>query len=310
MGTAPQTAAEWVQHGLDALELSRSADTASDYRDDLRRAVEAFDRALALEPEHLHAQRLRGETLAKLGDHEGALDSLVVAAERAPMDLAATRAAASSFARLGRHEDALAAAEQVLAARPDDADLRFLQAELLTKLARDAEAVAAWDRLLASPELLRRVFLFGARARAKLLRASALTHARDARAAEAWRALFLEEFDQLRGPMAPTELFDALHQYEAARAGFRAAVEHRPTTANWKIAVEHLLRAQRSDEALHAAAQLIALAPSDSRAWFLQAEACAAAGDREAAIAAYERSLTLEPGFLGARARLDVVRRQ
>lgn len=308
MSTHPSTAAAWYQRGLEALELSRSADTQSELRGDRESAVEAFDRALALEPQHAQAQYLRGRTLADLDRHEEALDSLAVAQQLLPDDPSPTRAAAHSFHRLGRHLDALAAAEHSLARAPRDADLAFLRAELLTRLHR-SEAVSAWDELLADAELLERVSRFGARVRARLLRATTLAFFADGRAREAFDALFELEGEQLRGPMTPNELFDALRDFDVARKAFTAAIEHRPTAASWHVAVDHWLRAGRAQEALAAAERLVTLSPTDARAWTAKAEAHAAAGQRDAAITCFQRALGLEPDFLGAKARLEVVSR-
>lgn len=308
MSAHPTTAADWLQRGLEALELSRSADTQSELRGDREAAVDAFDRALALEPQHAQAQFLRGRTLADLDRHEEALDSLAVAQQLLPGDPAPNRAAAFSFHRLGRHLDALSAAERGLALDPRDADLAFLRAEVLTHLRR-REAIPAWEGLLADAELLGRVARFGARVRARLLRATTLASFADGRAREAFDDLFELEREQLRGPLTPNELFDALRDYDVARRAFTAAIEHRPTTASWHVAVDHWLRAGRAQEALAAAEQLVTLSPTDARAWAAKAEAHAAAGQRDAAISCFQRALEYEPGFLGAKARLEVVSR-
>jgi tetratricopeptide (TPR) repeat protein len=303
----PTTAAEWFQRGLDEIELSYGADTGSEYRGDLEGAVKAFEQVLALEPNHEEAPLLRARMLAKLGEHEAALDGLVAAAARSPQDLEVTRAAAASQFRLGQLEQALASADQVLAQRPDDGELLYYRASALTQLGR-AEAVAACELLLGKPELQAKVMVFSLTTRLKLLRGLALAQAKDPRAFAALRETFETEAGHLGGPMTPPEFFEVLGRFDVARIAYTAFVESRATTSSWKGAISVWLQAKRPDEALAASERLIELTPTDSRAWFDRAEALVAAGQREAAIAAFERSLEFEPGFLGAQARLKVVR--
>ena len=47
-----KTAAQWLEEGMAALELSHTADTLSELRGDRETAVAAFTQALALEPDH------------------------------------------------------------------------------------------------------------------------------------------------------------------------------------------------------------------------------------------------------------------
>lgn len=308
MRSVPTNAAEWFKRGLEELELSYTADSTREYHEDLESAVKAFEQVLALEPNHEEAQLHRARTLAKLGEHEAALDGLVAAAAQSPQDLAITRAAATSLFRTNQFEQALAAADQVLAQHPDDGELLFYRASALVRLHRHREAVAACDLLLGKPAVMQRVMILSLTTRLKLLRTIALAESNDPRAFDAFRETFEAEAMNLRGPMTPREFLDALARFADARAAFAAYVESRPTTVNWKVAIDTWLQVKRPAEALHASERLLELAPADSRAWFDRAEALVAAGQRDAAIAAYERSLELEPGFLGAEARLKVVR--
>lgn len=300
MRPVPTSAAQWFQRGLDELDLSSSADSTSEYRGDLADAVKAFEQVLALEPNHEQAHLLRARTLAQLGEHETALDGLVAAAARSPDDLGVVRAAAVSLFRTGQYE-------QLLAEDPDDGELLFYCASALTRLGR-AGAVAACELLLGKPELQAKVMISSLTTRLELLRAMALAEANEPRA----HAAFLETFEtgaaHLGGPMTPPEFFEALGKFDDARRAYTASVESRPTTSSWKVAISTWLKAKRPHEALVASERLIELVPADSRAWFDRAEAFAAAGQRDAAIAAFERSLELEPGFLGAQARLKVAR--
>jgi tetratricopeptide (TPR) repeat protein len=112
---------------------------------------------------------------------------------------------------------------------------------------------------------------------------------------------------ELGGDWAPSGFVAALYQFEPAREVYLESLRSSPQDRNlWIRAGDTFLSARRSDEALVAYQEAIRLAPDDSRVWFSRAEALVQAG-REDAIAAYEESLRLEPDFLGAKARLDVV---
>lgn len=142
------TAEDWFKQGLAALDRSRGADRDWEYDSDLREAVDAFDHAIALDPNHLGAQRERGLLLARLEQHEAALDSLVVAANLGGADADLHLAAAKSLLALKLFDRALGAFDEVLGLRPNDDVALVGRAESLTALQRDELALAAWDEAI------------------------------------------------------------------------------------------------------------------------------------------------------------------
>lgn len=293
-----KSAADWFEEGLAAIALSRSADYQSELMDDLRRAVAAFEHALALDPKLPQAQHQRGLALAHLDQHEAALDAFVAAISLAPEDADLRLAVARSLVAAGQTEAALAAFDEVLRLRPGDEVALFGRASALASLGRDALALAAWDEVLGRREP------FHGRGRARLARAIALAHLGRAEALGAFRELFDDEPIQLGGSGAPA----ALRTLEAARAAYRAHVEaHAEDLNGWRRAGQMWGSAGRTVEAIAAWEELLRRAPGDAQAWFGLAEAQVQAGQLEDAVAAYRRSLELWPGFLGASARLRVV---
>lgn len=310
---------EWFEKGQADVALSRSADYQSELRADLERAVANFDRALAEDPRHQGALKAKGQALAALGDHEGAADAFVAAAQSAPDDVELGRAAAGALQRLGQAEAALGAFEAVLRLAPDDPEALYRRAELLTALGRDELASAAWDAVLRRGET-RAVALPGGQAvrvttgdfrrnEALLGRALALGRLGRADAKLSFLDAFAEVGKGLDGMTPPRALLEALRQVASARDAYR---EHVALRAAEPYALQRAAStwqaAGRLEEALATWEAVVASAPGDSRAWFGKAEAHAARGELEEAIGCFERSLALEPGFLGARARLKVVR--
>lgn len=314
------TADEWFAKGMADVGLSRSADTHSEYVGDLRRAVAHFDQALGAQLDHLGALTAKAHALSALDDHEGALDAFVAASHLAPHDPDLQRGAGQALQRLGRREEALGAFEAVLERQPEDPEALFQRAELLTRLGRDEAAIVAWDVVLgrgATRELRLvggqqvRVLTSDFRRHDALL-GRALAVGRLGRPET--RASFLDAFeaigDGLDG-MSPRPFFlEALRSLELAREAYRAHVVARRAShpSAEQRAADVWFTLGRLDEALATWDAVLARAPGDSRAWFSKAEVLARRGELDAAIAAFERSLALEPDFLGAKARLRVVR--
>lgn len=298
----PKTAAQWLDEGLKALELSHSADSISELRGDRESAVAAFTQALALEPKLLGALIHRAFTLADLEEHEQALDAFVAALEVAPSNVALRFGAVESMVALKTYAPALEACEAVVRLQPDHRTAPFVRARLLSLLERDTEAVEAWDALLPTmkdggP---------GSIAVARMMRACSLARLGRADATTAFREIFDGGVDRFSVGFRGNPIAEALRQFEPARAAFQAFIAANRAT-RLAMAAEAWLAADRPVEALETARVLVEANPSDSRRWFHVAEVHAAAGRVDEALAAYDQSLALEPGFLGAQARRKVV---
>lgn len=149
------TAEDWHRRGMAALELSRGADRTSEYDADLADALEYFDRAIALDQRHVQAQRERGLLLARLGQHDGAMDAFIAVANLQPVDPDLHLAAARSLHALRHFERALISYDEVLRQRDGDADASVGRAEALTSLSRGADALLAWDEAVRILEKMR-----------------------------------------------------------------------------------------------------------------------------------------------------------
>ena len=113
------------------------------------KALQAYDRALALQPNHVEAIVNRGAALHDLGRFEDAL----AAADRAiTLNGAYPPAHANrglALQALRRSEEALAAYDRAIALKRDYADAHANRAAALVALNRREEALASYDRALA-----------------------------------------------------------------------------------------------------------------------------------------------------------------
>lgn len=310
MSDAPTTAQGWFEQGMKDIDLSRGADTTSEYRGDLEDAVASLDRALALEPNHAGALWQRGLALASLDQHDAALDSFVALSRLKPHDPDVQLAVAQSLAATKQHEAALEAFERTLALRPDEEEARFGRAEQLTALARDEAAIAAWDAVLSAPDnktitqhgrTVRVLTGDFRRARGRVARACCLARlGRD----EA-RAAFLEAFADRS--LWSEVLAEPLRNHEVARAAYASLLEtKRDEPAALHRAGQTWLQAKLTRQAIDTYGVLVQLAPKDAQAWFGKAEAHMQADELDEAIADYRKALELWPAFLGASARLRI----
>lgn len=312
------SASDRFAKGLAALNMSRHADCGSEFRSDLEEAIAAFNEALALEPRHVEALRERGFAFGLLGQHPEALDSFVAAASLAPADAGVRLAVAQSQLALGQDEAALASFEEVLRLRPGDDEALFRRAAVLTRSRRDELALSAWDDVLATADT-RNLDLHGRTARvltedvrrlqARLSRALVLGRLGRPETTRVFREVFDEHPVEVASSFVASVLHEALQTLEPARAAYREHCEaHADEPHVWGRAGNVWIAAHLPDEAIRAWDRAVAKGPT-ARTWYGKAEAHAQAGQLDAAIAAYRRSLELEPGFLGAQARLEVALR-
>jgi tetratricopeptide (TPR) repeat protein len=301
----PQTADEWVKSGEDSLGASLWAATVNEYQEALASANDAFDRAIMLDPGHRQAHLGRAEVLVKLGEFETAADAYVSVLQLTPTPTARVLlAAAHALSLAGRGEAALAACEAALAIAPTDLEARLLKAEQLSRLRRDEAAVDAWNIALSDTALEKDWRLV----RSKLERAMALERLAHPDASHAFAAVFEVHFDQVTSSPSAATFHTALQTSELARREWSACLERvAPSSSGWLRAGSAWLSSKRPDDARAAYERACALDPKSSRAWFGIAEAHAQAGELEQALTAYDESLKLEPGFLGALARRKVV---
>ena len=148
-----------------------------------------------------------------------------------------------------------------------------------------------------------------------MLHATVLTRLNRPDAFDEFNKLIVSDWPHLRG-LTPQSFYDALAEHEVARRAFREFVRGHIDDPSLLYAAARIWESvgyQHNDaelrrEALATWTELVAHAPSEPQAWFGKAEAQHQLGDLDGAVKSYERSLELWPEFLGASARLKIVK--
>jgi tetratricopeptide (TPR) repeat protein len=304
-----KTAAQWIDEGLAALELSRSADTLGELKGDNERAEAAFRRAVAVDPSNPAALFWLGDTLERLDRFAEAAEVLRTARACGATEPRLPVILARALQQAGRLDDALQEWESLLRARPGDADATCGKASCLRALGRDLETIAAWEAVMALPED-NRLGHFDRR-RAGFYRAEAMARlGMHAEAAAAFRSALGS--GQLWSAVDAVDFPALLRDFEPARIAFTEHLKALPPSATtWKLAGEKWSRAGRIAEALEAYEQALTLEPKNGDILWGKAEVLAKSGRLEEAIGLMRSALTLNPvAVLGIKARLEVMEKQ
>jgi Tfp pilus assembly protein PilF len=112
-------------------------------------ALESFDRALALEPDHVETLTNRGAVLHQVKRSDEALVSFERALTLAPRHLRTLMNRAITLKEIGRLEEALQGYEHALTIAPGNADVLNNRGSVLFVLKQFDEALASFDRALA-----------------------------------------------------------------------------------------------------------------------------------------------------------------
>jgi tetratricopeptide (TPR) repeat protein len=118
--------------------------------DDATRAREAYEEALAIDPDHASAHVNLGRLLHEAGDAAAAEPHYSRALEVRPEDATAAYNLGVALEDLGKLPEALLAYQKAVRLEPENADAHFNAASLAERLGRDAEAVrhlAAYRKL-------------------------------------------------------------------------------------------------------------------------------------------------------------------
>jgi tetratricopeptide (TPR) repeat protein len=109
-------------------------------------AYEAYERVIALDPDHAEARVNLGRLLHERGDAVGAEAQYRAALTARPGDATAAFNLGVALEDLGRPREALAAYEQALENDPVDSDAHFNAAKLCERLHDSAAAIRHWTR--------------------------------------------------------------------------------------------------------------------------------------------------------------------
>jgi tetratricopeptide (TPR) repeat protein len=114
----------------------------------LDRAEVIYREMLGVDAQHFDATHLLGVIALQRGDAAAAVELIQRAIAIRPNVIVANRNLAAGFAALGQHAQALQACDRALALSPNDIDAMFSRATALQNLAKHDEALAAFDDVL------------------------------------------------------------------------------------------------------------------------------------------------------------------
>ena len=222
-------------------------------------ALNAFDRAIALQPKLVSARANRANLLVEMGEQEKAVDAFFALVALEPGNPLFLQYLSSALATLGRIQEAMARLRQLISLQPTHVEAWIQLAALLDQDHRPADAEAALERALAAnPDSIE---LF--EAKAALLRTSG-----QLARAEALLLELAERFPDLA--WIRFHLGDLLRESDRQRAyGFlRHAVALAPDSADYLIGLIQVLErdfgpdeGERLEEAYGLALKVFDLGP-------------------------------------------------
>ncbi len=277
-----------VELDPDRADLHRSRGVALEALDRYEEALETHTRAAELEPDNPRIQSRRAIVLGHLDRHEEALEGFTKAAELDPGNARLHSNRGIALRRLDRHEEALAAFTKAARLDPENAAFQERRGVALGRLDRPEEALEAYTRAIELKPTGGN--LHNNRG------ASLGTLGRYEEAIEAFaRAAELEPdhagvFNNLGAALR------SLGRYEEALAAFEKAAELEPdnTDAHGNRGVE-LGRLERDEESLEAFARAAQLAPDDASVQSNHGVALGRVGRYDEALEAFARAAELEP---------------
>jgi len=318
-----QEAEARFDEGKNYLELSRSADHASEYRSDLEEALGCFDKATAVDPDYAQAWFEKVLVCDSLASHADALNASEQVIRLLPDDPEAWFHKGIALANLGRHGEAETAFDHVLRLRPSDRHALYEKAMALRNQDRPEEELTAWRDFFdaGSPtnrgdqtcphrwwELLWPTTFLNAR----FFLANSLSRlGRREQALDEFRRAIREGAQHLEGPLALSGFTDALRLSEEAREAYREFPARVEDKVAWYRKGKVFLRAGCNGDAIKAFEKVIDLDPDNADAWFWKGEALLQAGRRREALKAFETSLPLKPtAYMALEKQLKMLREE
>ncbi len=249
-------------------------------------ALEAFDTALTLSPNHPDASLNRIKLLQAMSRHGDALEAVARLEPHRPSDPELQFVKAISLRGEGEREVALEAVEASVAARPNHAEAQALRAALLDDLGRPEEALIACEASLALSQAKADVHYNHGGILRKLKRYDDALAAYD-------RALAIQPNGAHMHSNRGTVL-QVMQRYEEALASYDRALELKPDYPEALVNRAGVLsRNCRFEEAIESCSRALDVRPDFH-------------------MAAYQRSLTqlmlgdFETGFVGYEHRFDI----
>lgn len=256
-------------------------------------ALESYDRALAVEPDHPEALNNRGNALLGLGRHQEALENFDRALNVKPDYPEALNNRGNALRELQRYHEALVSYDLALEIRPDFKEVYFNHGTTLNELRRYEEALKSFDLALKSEP--RHVGALNNRGNALL----GLGRYEDA--VLSYDAALKIAPDHMQALYNRGTALFALGRHTEALQSFDAALKINANFVDALINRGNTLRALlRHDEALASFDLALKLRPDCAEALNNRGNALIDMGRHEEALESYGGALKIKPDFVEA----------
>ncbi|MBV8841564.1 MAG: tetratricopeptide repeat protein, partial [Bryobacterales bacterium] len=253
-------------------------------------ALSSFERALAIEPDYVHALYNRGNALWGLARLEEAIASYARVLALKPDYVDALYNRGNVLLELERYDAAVASYDRALAVKPDFVPVLYNRGNAFLGLKRYDAAVASYDQALAVD--VDYAEAWNNRANALL----ELEHYEEA-IASCDRALAIN-FDYAEAWNNRGSALAALKRNDEALASVDRALAIKSDLAQALYNRGNALSGlERHDEALASLERAVAIAPDYAEAWNSRGNALLGLKQYEAALASYERALAIKPDY-------------
>ncbi len=276
---AQLAAHELMDKGYSLTELGRAEE-----------ALEAYDRALALQPNYAWAWARKGRTLRLLERYEDALGCFDRALELSPTYGWAWNGRGIVQERLNRREEALESYRRASELKPGDVWPWYNQADILQSMGRYEEALPLLDRALSADPM-------HAHSWAKRGQIYRLMERYES-AVKAYRVALKAQPDYGWARNGLGLALKALGRWQEALTAFRNAARDAPGEVwHWYNQVEMLVEQSRYSEALAPAQEAVKVDPNHAYSWAKLAQVQRYLHHYEDALEAYSRATALSPDY-------------
>ncbi len=258
------------------------------YAGDLKGAIEAFDRAIALDPNFTASHHGRGNVLSELGRYNEAIEAFDRAIALDPNIAPPHHGRGTVLSKLGRYNEAIEAYDRAIALDPNIAPFHHGRGTVLSELGRYNEAIEAYDRAIALDPNIARPHTARGNVLANLGRYNEAIEAFD-------RAIALDP--NIAPPhRARGNVLSELGRYNEAIEAYDRAIALDPNIARPHTARGNVLaNLGRYNEAIEAFDRAIALDPNDAASHHGRGNVLSELGRYNEAIEAYDRAIALDP---------------
>lgn len=276
---ARMEAHELMDKGYSLTELGRAEE-----------ALDAYDEALALQPDYAWAWARKGRTLRLLARYPEALEAFEQAIEFSPDYGWAWNGKGIVLERMARYEDALGAYQRAAELKPHDVWPLYNQADILQSMGRYDDALPLLDQAL-------KVDPMHAHSWAKRGQIFRLLN-QDQDAVKAYEVALRFQPDYGWASNGLGLALKALGRHQEALTAFQNAARDVPGEVwHWYNQVETLVDMGRYDDALAPAQRAVNVDPDHAYSWAKLAQVHRYLHRYDDALYAYDRALELSPGY-------------